>query len=634
MCGVIGYNGKFQKNKFEKSLDLLNHRGPDGRGTYYNSDHSIGLGHTRLSIIDISLNGSQPMKNEDGNLIISFNGEIYNFKEIRSYLEKDGYKFVSNTDTEVLLKLYHKKGYEMLHSIDGIFSFAILDNTKNEIFLARDSFGVKPLYVLYDEQGIAFSSEIGALLNLSSGQKTIDYKSMIKYCGFLWCPGTGTPLKNIKKVDPGSALVISNNKIKAEWQWYKHTSRRNLGLFKESKKEISEQLATKLKEAVHKQMISDVPLGTFLSGGIDSTAIAKFANEINPGIECFTIDTTNFYEKGVDDDLPYARLAAKKLNLKLNEIEITPSDVIENFENIIGKMDEPLADLAAMNVFFISKLAASKGIKVLLSGTGGDDIFTGYRRHTIIQYQDLLNHLPDFVIKNIQKFGDTFFKKTLFNRRAQKFLSNFKYHGNEQIINSFLWNEQDYLINLVHKDYKNELRNEIFSDMETFLNPTYNSFSSLQKMTFLDQRFFLTDHNLNYTDKMSMKAGVEVRVPFLDENLLVFASRIPMRYKQGFLSGKQILKKALQKHLPKQILNRPKTGFGLPIRRWIKRDLHPLVSEYLSKSSLKERGLFCPEKVETLINQNYKGLIDGSYSILAILTIEVWCRNNIDIKDL
>jgi asparagine synthase (glutamine-hydrolysing) len=629
MCGIVGIFGG--DIRFIENASLaIKHRGPDDHGIYINKLHKIGLAHRRLSIIDTSSFGHQPMVSDDGKVVLIFNGEIYNYKEIRKDLIREGYLFKGDSDTEVLLNLYLSKGKEMLAYLNGIFAFAIYDENSKILFLARDAMGVKPLYYSNQNNSFLFASEIKALLKLTNQDRAMDPISINRYLSFLWCPGDGTPLKCVKKLLPGEAIFVKNGFVVNQWLWYK------LPILSIPRKKISrikvvDGVTKKLRNAVHSQMISDVPLGAFLSGGIDSSAIVAFARELNPNIKCFSIETKGKQDKGVIDDLPYAKKVAKHLGVELEIASIESNKIAEDLEYMVAQLDEPLADPAALNVFYISMLAKNQGIKVLLSGAGGDDLFTGYRRHYALQMETYWNWMPKTIRTSLANFSKGINFDSTYGRRISKMFNSAGLENNERLINYFRWSDDFLLQSMYTPEFKSHLASSNSNQvMKDFIEPHLNNASSLDQMLALEQRFFLSDHNLNYTDKMSMAAGVEVRVPFLDLNLVDFASKIPDKYKQRRSHGKWVLKKAMEPFLPKDIIYRPKTGFGAPLRRWMKNDLREITGDLLSAESIKNRGIFKAEKVHKYILDNNNGKIDASYTLFSMLCIEIWCRKYLD----
>ena len=628
MCGIVGIFGG-DLNSLNSANSLISHRGPDDDGIYINRTLNIGLGHRRLSILDTSSFGHQPMFSDDGKLVLVFNGEIYNYKELRSDLKRKGFVFQGKSDTEVLLKLYLSEGKKMLSKLNGIFTFAILDINSELLFLARDALGVKPLYYSTEDNVFAFASEIKALLKLIPNNKELDVESINRYLSFLWCPGDGTPLKSVKKLLPGEAIIVKNGCITDKWLWYKLPILNNTNKNLDKGRSIS-GVTKYLRQAVHRQMVADVPLGAFLSGGLDSSAVVAFAKEVNPDIRCFSIETKGKQDKGFVADLPYAKRVAKHLNVSLDVVSIESHRMASDLESMIVQLDEPLADPAALNVLYISQLAREQGIKVLLSGAGGDDLFTGYRRHYALQLERYWGWLPKSVRTGLKGITKNLNTDNSINRRIVKMFNGAGLNSRDRLINYFRWSDDSLLQSLYSPEFRQQLAGSNSNQvMQDFLEPILTSASSLDQMLALEQRFFLTDHNLNYTDKMSMAAGVETRVPFLDLDLVNFAARIPDKFKQKGSVGKWVLKKAMEPYLPKEVIYRPKTGFGAPLRTWIKHDLQELLRDVLSPDSLNKRGLFSSKAVQQLILDN-NNKIDASYTLFSLLCIEIWCRHYID----
>lgn len=630
MCGIVGAYGFSRSEDLNLSLKEISHRGPDDHGTYIDLNADVWLGHTRLSILDLSDSGHQPMLSEDGQVVLVFNGEIYNYHELKHELELEGVQFRGHSDTEVLLRLYLRDGEGMLTRLNGIFSFAIWDKRSSTLFVARDSLGVKPFYYASYDKYFFFASEIKALLKLVPKARELDVVSLHRYLSFLWCPGEGTPLKGIRKLGPGEAMLVRSGQIFRTWRWYQ------LPVFKE----IAEKLDIKsslvgtvqhLRQAVHRQMVADVPVGAFLSGGLDSSAVVAFARELNPNLHCFTIDTPGGQDTGTTEDLPYARKVAQHLGVSLDVVSINSSRMASDLERMILQLDEPLADPAPLNVLYISQLARDQGIKVLLSGTGGDDLFTGYRRHRALQSERYWQWMPSTFRRGLTKVTSSLDQRNAISRRITKLFSGAGLEGNERLVEYFRWYREADLLKLYTPETRRKLGGEIAATpMLNFLNPLPLSIGPLDRMLALEQRFFLADHNLVYTDKMSMAVGVEVRVPFLDLDLVEFAARIPLNLKQKGGEGKWILKKAMEPFLPYEAIYRPKSGFGAPLRRWMRYELRELIGDVLSEASLLKRGIFDPLAVQRLIASNDAGQVDASYTLLSLLSIEIWCRHFID----
>jgi asparagine synthase (glutamine-hydrolysing) len=630
MCGIVGYSGQFTRDVLEEAVRRISHRGPDDSGIFLANERGVGLGHTRLSILDVSPLGHQPMLSDDGTVALVFNGEIYNFQELRKELEAAGHRFRGHSDTEVLLRLYLSEGEAMLSRLNGIFAFALWDSRRGELLVTRDALGVKPLYYTAIEGRFAFASEIKALGELIPLEGELDCDAINRYLTFLWCPGDGTPVKSVRKINPGEALWIRDGEVKRRFTWYQlPTFRRTTSMV--ASKDLVAGTVHHLRQAVHRQMVADVPVGAFLSGGLDSSSVVAFAREINPDIRCFTIELSGGQDSGVTDDLPYAKEVATHLKVPLEVVHVDAARMAMDLEEMVFKLDEPLADPACLNVLYISRLAQESGIKVLLSGAGGDDLFTGYRRHRAIQLDRYWTWLPMAIRSHIERMTLNLDKKQPLLRRLSKLFSGAALDGDARLVNYFRWNRRTDLEALFTPAFRAALtESSAEAPMLEFLSRLPPSVKPLERMLALEQRFFLADHNLVYTDKMSMAVGVETRVPFLDLDLLDFADRIPMKYKQRGNEGKWVLKKAMEPYLPHDVIYRPKTGFGAPLRMWMRFELRELLGDLLSSESLTRRGVFDPHAVQRLILGNDSGRIDASYTLLSLLCIEIWCRRFVD----
>lgn len=632
MCGIIGAWGKPAADRVLAANRLQVHRGPDDQGYYRDEDAQVALGHVRLSILDISPLGHQPMFSDDRAVVLVFNGEIYNFRELRAELEAGGTRFRGHSDTEVLLALYLRDGAAMLPKLNGIFAFALWDRRNHELLVARDALGVKPLYYAESTNGFAFASEIKALLPLLGPDRELDPASLHRYLSFLWCPGEGTPLKGVRKLPPGEAMVVRKGCVARRWQWYQ------LPVFRVPSSDMYEASAVRgteaaLRTAVHRQLVADVPVGAFLSGGLDSSAVVALAREQVPDIRCFTIESRGGAEEGCVDDLPYARRVASYLGVPLDVVSIDSARMAADLESMVYQLDEPLADPASLNVLYISRLAKDNGIKVLLSGAGGDDLFTGYRRHLALGYERVWSSLPAGLLGVLERATAGLDQGRPLFRRLAKLFSGVGLVGDARLANYFVWTREAQLMALYTPEFRAAIEPQSATQpMLDFLAPLPEATPRLERLLALEQRFFLADHNLTYTDKMSMAAGVEVRVPFLDLDLVDFAARIPPRFKQRGRESKWVLKKAMEPYLPHDVIYRPKSGFGAPLRRWMRRELRELLGDVLSTESLRQRGMFDPAAVQRLIHQNDTGQVDAAYTLLSLLCVEIWCRHFIDFQ--
>ena len=635
MCGIVGmWMRQGSDSSLSDSLDAIAHRGPDGRGEYRDGPNGVVLGHVRLAIIDPSPAGAQPMASDDGRVVLVFNGEIYNFRELRTELEARGIAFHGHSDTEVLLRLYLADGLAMLPRLNGIFAFAVYDSRGGELLLARDALGVKPLYFCESAAGLAFASEIKALSVLTTLGDTLDLAAIQRYLSFLWCPGEGTPFVDVRKLPPGEFMRISAGRIVERRRWYTLPECRLRPKHLRADDAVA-SVQEALRRAVQRQLVADVPVGAFLSGGLDSSAVVAFAREHVPGIRCFTIDVAGGGDAGETNDLPYARRVAQHLGVPLEVVRVDSVRMAGDIERMVWQLDEPLADPAPLNVLYICELARSAGIKVLLSGAGGDDLFTGYRRHLALRYERLWSWLPPLARGGLGRGTRRLDQRSGFGRRLARLFAGADNSGDERLVSYFAWVQRDDLLPLYSVEMRAAVeRSRAAQPMLDFLRGIPKNHTPMDRMLALEQRFFLADHNLVYTDKMSMAAGVEVRVPFLDADLVELAARIPDGLKQRGRVGKWVLKKAMEPYLPRDVIYRPKTGFGAPLRRWMRNELRELLGDLLSEESLRRRGLFKPDTVQCLIADNDAGRRDAAYILFSLLCIEIWCRRFIDSRAL
>lgn len=630
MCGIIGYQGRFSADALRAGMQAIAHRGPDDRGEFVDAEAEVGLGHLRLSIIDLSPLGHQPMHDDAATVQLVFNGEIYNYRELRAELEGRGCRFRGTSDTEVILQLYLQEGQAMLPRLNGIFSIALWDTRTRTMLVARDALGVKPLYISETPRGLAFASEIKGLLHLVPEARSLDHAALNRYLTFLWCPGEGTPLAGVRKLLPGEAMEVRGGRVTRRWTWYE------LPMFRGVRPDLDERASLEgtvshLRAAVERQMVADVPVGAFLSGGLDSSAVVAFARERNPDISCFTIEAAGGQDEGTTDDLPYAQRVAKHLSVPLHVVRIDAGRMAGDLARMIEQLDEPLADPAPLNVLYISELARQNGMKVLLSGAGGDDLFTGYRRHRAIAMERLWSWLPRPARHALDRGAGSLDQRRAWSRRLAKLFAGAALDRDQRVANYFAWAREADLAALYTTDFRRHMGDApAVQPMLDFLAPLPAGTPPLERMLALEQRFFLSDHNLPYTDKMSMAVGVEVRVPFLDLPLVDFAARIPLGVRQKGSVGKWVLKRAMEPYLPHDVIYRPKSGFGAPLRRWMRHELRPLVGDLLGPTAVRRRGLFDPDAVQRLVQANQEGRVDANYTILSLLGIEVWCRRYVD----
>jgi asparagine synthase (glutamine-hydrolysing) len=629
MCGIVGYSGRVSAGLLEAMSGLVAHRGPDDRGAWVDVQGGVGLAHRRLSILDLSERGHQPMADESGKVVIVFNGEIYNFAELRSELLARGRSFRSTSDTEVLLNGYLEFGVAVVDRLNGIFAFAIHDQRTRQTFLARDHMGVKPLYFAEIPGAFVFGSELKAVLAEPAVSRELDPASLLQYLTLLWCPSPGTPLKGVHKLEPGCGMLVSEGRIVRTWQFHRLRFGANPDI---SPRQAVEELTQRLREAVHRQMVADVPVGAFLSGGLDSSAVVAFAREVagERGLDCFTIAPSGpeLAAEGMTEDLPYAERVARHLGVRLHAIPVD-AGMIGELARVIYHLDEPQADPAAINVLLISRLARSHGIKVLLSGAGGDDLFTGYRRHRALAAEKYWSWLPRPARRVMSATAAHLPGSPALLRRVGKALRDAHLDDDARMCGYFHWTPPQLAGELLQARPASPAA-VVNQPLLAALHRPGHGAAGLDRMLLLEQRFFLADHNLLYSDKLSMAEGVEARVPFLDLDLVAFANDLPAAIKQRGGVGKWPLKQALEPYLPRDVIYRPKAGFGAPLRGWVRGALAPLIDEVLSPRAIGSRGLFDATSARALIEANRAGRVDASYTIFAMLSIELWCRTFVD----
>jgi asparagine synthase (glutamine-hydrolysing) len=656
MCGITGWQGSFDSSLLRAMTTAVAHRGPDGEGNLVIEGEGrarTGLGHRRLAIIDLSQAGCQPMTvladpggGMQTGLTLIFNGEIYNYRELRSELVDAGHEFRTATDSEVLLHLYERDGLEMLESLNGIFAFAIHDArptgrpagvARGALFIARDHLGVKPLYHAQTDDGFLFASELKALLCHRGLSREIDPLALHQMLAYLWTPAPRTMLAGVRKLEPGAALIVHDGRVQRHWTYY--TMPYDGSRDPRSASVLATELAEHVAVAVRRQLVADVPVGAFLSGGLDSSAIVAMMRRELPEqrIACFSIGFADDADvEGNPADLPYARRVARHLDVDLHEIVIEPS-AIGRLEEMIALLDEPQADPAPINALLISERARAMGIPVLLSGAGGDDLFSGYRRHWALSFERYWSWLPQGIRSGVQAVasraasGQGAWQSKPSMRRLAKMFSYAGEDAERRLISYFWWSTEQVRRALYTPQFAERVSGaDTAAPLLETLQRIAAEYDPLQRMLYLEARHFLGDHNLNYTDRAGMAAGVEVRVPLLDRDLVHFATRIPSHLKQRGRIGKAIFKQAMEPYLPHDVIYRPKSGFGAPLRRWLQRELRPLMEDTLDAGSLTRRGFFDAGAVRRLVELDRKGAVDATYTIFALMCVELWCRRFID----
>jgi len=623
MCGITGtYNLKgkpISLSLIQRMTDVLEHRGPDDKGIFCHNQ--IGLGHCRLSIIDLSKAGHQPMSNEEATVWIIHNGEIYNFQDLRKTLKSLAHKFKSRTDTEVILHSYQEWGVNCLEKLNGMFAFAIWDKKKQELFLARDRLGEKPLYYYFDQEKFVFASEIKAILQNSSIQRELDSQGIINYFTFGHSIAPDTIYKGIKKLLPGHYLILKNEKVEIKQYW-----KACLGEKKEEdkgKEYYQQGIAELFENSVKQRLISDVPLGVFLSGGIDSSAIVAMmakcgVSSIRTFSVGFNIESKEFNE------LPDAEIVANYFKTEHYKVVLKELDLINTLNKLVYHFDEPFGDAANFPVFYISQFAKNY-VTVVLTGDGGDEIFGGYRRYVIEKNRSKLLILNWFLRNNLIKKSVDSLPKL---RRIKKFVATLPIR--DDLLRYTNW------LTVFSEEMRNQLfKNNLSEDPLKIYKQCFsqnNSPNLVEKIMHLDQKILLPDCYLEKVDKPSMANGLETRAPFLDHHLVEFANSIPLKYKINGLKAKYIFKQAMKDFLPEPILRKRKHGFSVPTNLWFRGKLKDYLFEVIFDKKTKSRGYFNFDYIEKLYKRYQEKNQPFDYHFWLILNFELWHRQFIDKK--
>jgi asparagine synthase (glutamine-hydrolysing) len=631
MCGIAGklyLDGQqpVDPDLIDRMLAVIGHRGPDGQGKFLSG--AIGLGHKRLSIIDLNT-GDQPMTNEDGTIWLVYNGEIYNFHELREELIRKGHTFRSTCDTEVIIHLYEEYGTECLSRLRGMFAFALWDKTSRILFLARDRVGIKPLYYVDTGKALLFGSEIKALLCDPEVAREVAPEAIHRFLTFLYLPGNQTLFKGIRKLEPGHYLVVSQGQVVCRQYWDLRFGSPVRG---GSLVQTCEELRNLLGKTVRDHMISDVPVGVLLSGGVDSTVVLSCAaQETSKRISTFTI---GFKGEEFDDERPFGRLVADRFGTDHHEISISPQEFSGFLPDYVWHMEEPVCEAPAIALYYVSKLARQH-VTVVLSGEGGDEAFGGYQN-----YRNLL--LLERIKQAVGPFkrllgsgvgslggvnGFARFKKyaplckiplsSYYYSRVATPFTYFNLHREELCTRDFC--------SSIDTEASARLVRELFQQVDRQTVDQH----ALNRMLYVDTKTWLPDDLLIKADKMTMANSLELRVPLLDHLVLEFAANLPPHFKVHGRSTKRILKEAFKDRIPQQVLNRRKTGLPVPLRRWMRNDLADYVRQVLLSHKALDRGYFQKDGIERLLRTNAE---DGALmrEVFSLLTLEMWHTEFLD----
>ncbi|HJN62261.1 MAG TPA: asparagine synthase (glutamine-hydrolyzing) [Candidatus Parcubacteria bacterium] len=610
MCSINGFN--FQdEGLIRKMVDITRHRGPDQEGFY--CGENISLGHARLSIIDLSEKARQPIWNEDKSICLICNGEIYNFQEIREGLQKKGHKFFSQSDSEVIIHLYEEKGEKCLEDLNGIFGFAIFDKNKDKIFLARDRIGVKPLYYYFDGKKFIFSSEIKAIL-VHPIKRAVDKEALLHYFRIFFVPSPFTLFQDIKKLPPANYLIYEKGKITHHRYWELQDSSEI-----SSKEEAIEEIKSLLKDSVKRQLISDRPVGIFLSGGIDSSSILGMASQFISGkIKTYSVGfDINIEEEKFNRDFRLARQTSKYYKTDHHELLVSDIDVRDNIEKVIWHMEEPVPNPIQVPNFLLSQLA-KKEVAVVLGGDGGDEIFGGYPRYYYSKLIDQYQLLPSFLRKNI--FPP--FLKLMFSKKDLASKLNTPSGVSRYLL--FMGEKSRILSQVLKKDFLEELTGD-------FLRKLYpeDKFKDKTKyLMYLDLLTWLPDESLIRSDKMTMAFGLEERVPILDHRLVEFAFRIPTKYKvRGKKDNKWIFREAMKEYLPSHLLGKEKRGWFSPAAKWLRKGLKDFAYEVLSPNyNHQTQEYFNFPEIKKILDDHISGKRYNLDMIWSLLTFQIWYK--------
>lgn len=626
MCGIAGiYNFKNHQKVdgelLQKMTNVIQHRGPDADGLYVNNN--IGLGQRRLSIIDLSEAGRQPMFSQDRQLSIVFNGEIFNYLDYRDDLIKRGHTFHSRTDTEVIIYLYREHGEECVKYLRGMFAFGIWDEQHQQLFLARDRLGQKPLYYYCDGQRLAFGSELKCLLEDATIPKEIDYEALYDYLLYLYIPAPKTIYKNIYKLPPAHYLVCTRDGIRKMQEYWDIS----FAHVEEDKDEayFCEKLIAGLEEATRIRLMSDVPLGAFLSGGIDSSAIvAMMAKSVTTPI----ITTSIGFDQKEFDETQFARIVSQQYHTDHFE-RVVRADALDVLEKLVWHFDEPFADSSAVPTYYVSKLSREK-VTVALSGDAGDENFAGYAKYPLDALEHALrSHIPDalkqFVIAPLAHLYPQWDWLPRY-LRGKFFLTNVTLPHARAYFRTNTFITQALQDELLSSDFKQAVKGyDPFSVTEYYYNRA-DTPDPLSKVQYVDIKTYLPGDILVKVDRMSMANSLEVRSPIIDHKFMEFVATIPSRFKLRGQEKKYIFKKALEPYLPQEILYRPKHGFEVPLDRWFRQELHALTQETLLSEPSFQRGIFNPTCLKNMWQQHQSRQRNFGYNFWTLLMFELWYR--------
>ncbi len=630
MCGITGIYaknlaGKMHMINLSNATAQIERRGPNARGVWMND--FVGLGHRRLSIIDVSYNASQPMKDASGRYTIVYNGEIYNFKELKEELSSKGIEFKSTSDTEVLLYAYINYKEQCLSKLNGFFSFAIYDEQENSLFLARDRYGIKPLYYLNDGDKFLFASDMHSILAYGI-EKELDKESLFTYLQLNYTPAPNTMIKGVKMLEPGQYAMINGKKFEIKRYYKIEYNRRRVNKNHNSYEQQQQHVRELVEDSVKRRLVSDVPLGTFLSGGIDSSIISGIAKKHKDDLHTFSI---GYKDEPFFDETSYANLVAKKFKTNHTVFSLTNDDLYEHLFDILNRIDQPFADSSAIPTYILSK-KTRKHITVVLSGDGADELFSGYDKHSA-HLKAMNGGSLNTILKTVAPLLQYLPKSrngTLSNkiRQAEKFGNGLKYN---QANRYWAWasNAPEHkAMQLLNDDIKGQIIREEYHAQKSRLLESITSENDFNELLLADMQLVLPNDMLRKVDLMSMAHGLEVRVPFLDHHLVDFVFQLPVSSKINAKMRKRILQDAFKDMLPPELYNRPKKGFEVPLLKWFKTSLKSMISDdLLSDKFIASQNIFDLREIRRLKKRLFSmNPGDAQATVWALIVFQWWWK--------
>lgn len=625
MCGICGFYNygcgePANERVLHAMLQSIFHRGPDDDGICI--DGSMAMGMRRLSIIDLA-GGKQPIENEDGSISVVFNGEIYNYRELRDQLIARGHRLKTASDTEVIVHLYEEMGAECVHELRGMYGFSVWDRRNRRLFIARDRLGIKPLYYTYDKDRLIFGSEIKTILHYPGVQARADLDGLSNFISLKYAPAPQTMFQDIYALPPGYCMTCDEDGVRIEQYWDLMFVNEHDGRMSEA--EYEDQLDHLLHEVVRMHLVSDVPFGAFLSGGVDSsTIVALMSQFLNEPVKTFSVGFTG--EGSEYSELPYAHLVAKHCNTDHYDIFVGPNDFMDLTEKVIWHLDQPIADEACLANYMVAELA-SRHVKMVLTGEGGDELFAGYARYPGERMSPLFRYVPlamrGLIVSMLPRVSGF---------RRPKLALYALCHSDEvtRFLNWFPLFNSDMKAALLTADVKQQLNGISTRDVFAYHLARTNATDPLNRMLYVDTKLWLPDDLLARGDKTSMATSLEGRVPLLDHKLVEFAASLPTNLKLNGFTRKYLLKRVSQKLIPEVIINRKKEGFPIPISVWLRREVRPYIRDILSPESVRRRGLFDYGVIERLLDEHEKGFADHGDKLWSLLSVELWYRRFID----